>query len=154
MDPFWGGQNDENTRKTNGFGTFPAQKGINFWVHFWTPLFQNLIKINGILKKIQKCSGTFGIPFFCRGRKSCKTEGGTFPFPDRKSDFLTYPILIGWARKNEAWQKWDPEMDPFWEGQNGENTRKTNGFCTFPVQKGCRFWSPFWIPLFQKFNKI
>ena len=47
-----------------------------------------------------------------------------------------------------------PGMDPFWGGQNGENTRKTNGFGTFPAQKGYHFWTTFWITLFQKFEKV
>ena len=35
MGPFWGGQNRENTMKTNGFGSKSALRGIHFWLHFW-----------------------------------------------------------------------------------------------------------------------
>ncbi len=56
--------------------------------------------------------------------------------------------------------KSDPEMVPRWGGQMNENTRKTNGFCSFPairwihfgIRLGVTFEVTFGTSLFQELN--
>ena len=70
----------------------------------------------------------------------------------------------GWAGPIAFWEarpwkfrlvkKGVPEMDPFWGGRNGENTRKTKAFGSFSALRGGHFR----IPLFgqgpPEFNLI
>ena len=85
--------------------------------------------------------------------QALKTEGGV-KIKHRRQSIISFRFSRhSRTGKPRPAEKWDPKMDPFWGGQNGENTRKQRVLALFRLKRGS-ILDPFLDPIFRSLIRI
>ena len=154
----------ENTRKTNGFGIFPAPKGIRFWFPLGIYLFRNPIEINWELDRnsemVQKdIEGLRHVRSWPRPRfeggekiKPGKERGGKRSSTGIRYHFLSRHFDRPGQKKSGLPRSWIPN-GPLLRRPGLRKHKENKWVLAFPGAKGAPFLVPFWDIPFPESNR-